>query len=189
MDFDGSTSTQPPSVKVTRTVADAEDADYRELPLLNSVIDVAALDSVFYGRDHGSVMFDYHGYTVTVQNGAVVLEKPPPSATLNAGEDDTPDAYVTSFDSSPESVFLAVVLAVSDVSEAEPTALPPLYSVVDPDALDALVTPTGSSPPDQTVSVSFVFDEHPVTVTNDGVIAVQRPEPAANTPLGTHDGT
>jgi hypothetical protein len=83
------------------------------------------------------------------------------------------DTYRASFDSSSESVCTAVISTVAAVSETKPMELPPLYSVCDPDALAALVTPTVIGPPNGDVHVSFTFAGYTVTVHDYGVIAVQ----------------
>lgn len=51
--------------------------------------------------------------------------------------DDTLGAYRIS-GSTDENPSTTVVLAVADIVDEDPTSLPPLRSVVDPDALDAL---------------------------------------------------
>jgi len=72
------------------------------------------------------------------------------------------------------SMTVAVVEAVSSVRNCEPTALPPLYDVVDTDALDAMFDPDSTGERD--CRVSFVFDDHRVTIDDSERITV---EPAA----------
>jgi hypothetical protein len=85
------------------------------------------------------------------------------------------DTYRASFDSNNESVCAAVISAVAVVSETKPRELPPLYSVCDPDALAALVTPTVVGPSNGDIQVSFTFAGHEVTIHGYGIIAVQSP--------------
>ena len=86
------------------------------------------------------------------------------------------DTYRASFDSSSESVCMAVISTVGVVSETKPMELPPLYSVCDPDALAALATPTVVGPSNGDIHVSFTFAGHEVTIHDYGIIAVQPPQ-------------
>ena len=81
--------------------------------------------------------------------------------------------YRASFDSTSESVCAAVIATVAAVSETTPTELPSLYSVIDADAVEALVESTVAGPPNGDVHVSFTFNECDVTVHTYGIIAVQ----------------
>lgn len=175
MDFDRSTSTRPLGVQVIEAVADAENEDRSELTPLDAVVDVRALDAVFRGRDQGGVTVGYEGYAVTVRNGDVAVQERPSSPEYDSSEAVAgADACVTSFDDDRGAVCTAVVSAVAAVSGMPRLGLPPLYAAVDPDALAALVAPTPSRRPDRHVSVSFVFDNHPVTVESGGFVAVER---------------
>lgn len=66
-------------------------------------------------------------------------------------------------------VVYALVRAVADRAETEPTALPPLYETIDPDALADFVESAG----DETVSVRFTYCGYPVQVAGDGSVAVE----------------
>lgn len=80
--------------------------------------------------------------------------------------------------SSDEPLSFSVVRAVSRFAGEEPESLPPLYDVIDPDALDTLFTDrTGRNG-----SLSFSLDAHDVTVYADGSIVVERAD--ANYPTG-----
>ncbi|WP_276280466.1 HalOD1 output domain-containing protein [Halorussus caseinilyticus] len=84
--------------------------------------------------------------------------------------DSEDDAYRTTFDSStPPSI--AVVEALSTVTGEGPTEVGPLYSAIDPDALDALFRGAGETPGDG--RVTFVLDGHAVTVRRSGVVEVR----------------
>jgi len=65
-----------------------------------------------------------------------------------------------------DSVCLAVVETVSAVTGTDPNSMQPLYSVLDADALDALL----SSVRDGTVHTSFTFEGCSVTVASDGTV-------------------
>ncbi len=73
------------------------------------------------------------------------------------------------------SMTVAVVEAVSSFENCEPTSLPPLYRVVDTDALDALFA-SG----DLGCTVSFTFSDSHVTIENSERIVV---EPETATPV------
>lgn len=75
------------------------------------------------------------------------------------------------FDWSSTEPSTAVVQLVATASNAEPTAIEPIYGAVDPDALDALVGAADTRPTD--VTVEFVFAGHDVTVSSDGSAAVR----------------
>lgn len=90
--------------------------------------------------------------------------------------------------SSGESVSEGVVTAVSAISGIAPIsetpsdresaqALEPLYSVVDPDALDSVFrTGRGNTAPNR--RVTFPYHGYEVTVHSEDCISVTRPEPA-----------
>jgi hypothetical protein len=66
----------------------------------------------------------------------------------------------------------AVVDAVADAEGVEPTELPPLFSAIDPDALDALFQPAS----DETVvtgSVRFRYAGYDVNVNEDGSVVLK----------------
>jgi hypothetical protein len=74
-----------------------------------------------------------------------------------------------------ESASVAVIEAIADASNEEVIDLPPLYEMVDPDALDRLVTDDPYSPTPGQVDVSFTFDGYLVRITSagDGYICPQ----------------
>lgn len=127
---------------------------------------------------------------------AGVENEPPPSPdTTDAHQDPTElgeaveysadtDTYRASFDSDTESVCRVVISTVAVVSETEPTELPPLYSVVNPDALEKLVDSTDGESSSSDFRVSFGFDGHTVTVHSHGVVAVQPPQANGDTAVG-----
>ncbi|SFS11522.1 hypothetical protein SAMN05216559_3885 [Halomicrobium zhouii] len=73
---------------------------------------------------------------------------------------------------SSESASQAVVAAVAAETGSDPMTLEPLYGVLDPDALDALVAgdgPTTTAPP---VRVEFTYAGCAVSVTGSGAVDV-----------------
>lgn len=68
------------------------------------------------------------------------------------------DTYRTSFDSTTDSVAMAVVLSVAAVEETNPKELPSLSTLVDCDALETLIQPreTQSAGKDRRVTFNFV---------------------------------
>lgn len=84
-----------------------------------------------------------------------------------------------------ESVSEAVITAVSACSEYEPLpstrgddsppTLDPLYSVIDPDALDTLFNSWKNGIPQTDGKVRFTLNEHTVTVYSYGLIRVHPP--------------
>lgn len=65
----------------------------------------------------------------------------------------------------------AVIGALADAVGADPTALPPLYEYVDPDALNALFDRSDRATGDATL-LSFQVDRWNVFVSSDGRIRV-----------------
>ena len=77
--------------------------------------------------------------------------------------------------SSDQSITVSVINAVAAVSGVDPCELQPrLYDVIDPDALDRLLT-TGPTAGD--VRVTFRFGNAEVTLTQAGEIIVRAPSP------------
>lgn len=62
-----------PSVTIIQAVAEMEETDPTDLPLLSDVVNPDALDDIFEDRTTGSVTFEYHGYTVVVQQNDLVV--------------------------------------------------------------------------------------------------------------------
>lgn len=75
--------------------------------------------------------------------------------------------------SEPQSVGLAIIEAVASVADVDALSLQPrLYDVIDPDALERLVSGGNT---DSFIQVSFEFGPHLVTVTNEDELIVQSP--------------
>ncbi|MFC3959904.1 HalOD1 output domain-containing protein [Halovivax cerinus] len=60
-----------------------------------------------------------------------------------------------------------------DVTELEPPAYPPLYSVVDPDALDTVFAPAPSGDGRSNGSVRFEYAGYTVTAYSDGRVELE----------------
>lgn len=104
-----------------------------------------------------------------------------PAKTSNAVEYDTDTgAYRVSFDRDTDPVCMAVVSTVAAVSETDPTELPPLASVVAPDALATLIGSPEFGPAEGDITVSFLFAGFQVAVHSYGIITVQPQETASN---------
>lgn len=75
----------------------------------------------------------------------------------------------------------AVIAAVADAKGVDPLDLDPLYTELDPDALDNLFRPTFGSPP-TSMELRFSIDECQVVVHGDGEIVVTPPAQRRETP-------
>jgi len=79
--------------------------------------------------------------------------------------------YLASFDGATTAASMAVVAALSDVLGVDPTEMEPLGSVIDTDALDALIDGHGAA--ESGLSVAFPLDGYELTVSTDGVVTVR----------------
>lgn len=93
-------------------------------------------------------------------------------STANAG-----GSIRAEFDWSEVPPSTAVVETVAIAADREPMALEPLYDVIDPDALDALMRSGGTNSTNGTVTVAFALEGYEVTVRRDGAVVV-RPDGA-----------
>lgn len=66
-----------------------------------------------------------------------------------------------------------VVRALAEQAGREVLDFPPLYDVVDSDALSRLVSGTFDRESDQSVQVQFSYDDYHLRITSDGVVACQ----------------
>lgn len=87
----------------------------------------------------------------------------------SGGYERCPDTFHLRFDPDAEPVGQAIVKAASFVHNTEPTELPPLARVIDPDALDAIVS-KASSVEGNCVEVTFTYEDLEITVSSDGDI-------------------
>lgn len=87
--------------------------------------------------------------------------------TPNGGSSDSRDVFHVSFDPDEESIVEVVTNAVAVIHNEEPTELDPLHEVVDVDALEELVAPSGDDRPGAD-EVEFVYEGLAVVVDADG---------------------
>lgn len=74
------------------------------------------------------------------------------------------------------SVSESVVTAVANAEDVSPLDLPPLYSAIDPDALDAFVGSVSSTRGEPDLSITFPYNNYDVTVTGTGSISLTKAE-------------
>lgn len=74
---------------------------------------------------------------------------------------------------SNESVSTAVVRAVSAVEGRDPSMLPPLADILDPDALDTLFTPRFNGTARTGGRLSFIYSTCSITVDNGEYLTIQ----------------
>lgn len=110
---------------------------------------------------------------MTDKTGRSELATAQPLEDDSVGYDPTTEAFHGQFDPDAESsaVVVTVVETVAAVSGSDPTAMPPLYDTVDPEALTALV----ASARDRPVEISFTYEACRVTVSSDGCVVVEPP--------------
>ena len=97
----------------------------------------------------------------------------------DGGKPPDSNTFRTRFDAYDEASF-AVVRAVASILGEEPTDLPPLTTVVDPDGLARILMPSAGMGPPPDLTVSFTYEGCFVTVTRSGSIEVVPPEPDAD---------
>lgn len=83
------------------------------------------------------------------------------------------ETYRATFDSRTTEPSVAVVNILANVYDAEPTELDPLYEVVDPSALDKLVSNPRNGPSDGDVTVEFTYLDHRVCIKSYGIVSVR----------------
>jgi hypothetical protein len=72
-----------------------------------------------------------------------------------------------------ESVSEAVVHAVSTTEDCRPTALPPLYNAVNPEALNKIFTVTNNETPVRCGQITFQYSDSVVKIRTNGSPTVQ----------------
>lgn len=70
---------------------------------------------------------------------------------------------------------VAIVEAIAEATEREPTALPSLYDSIDVEALDAFLTRAVHG--EQQTQVSFTYDGASVSVGSDGILSIRTADP------------
>jgi len=86
--------------------------------------------------------------------------------------DEETGTYRTDFDGRTQLVSEAVVYAVAELTQTDPLNLPPLYTVLDPDALNHLFGFETDTRPQTETSISFQYADTTVRVMERGTIAV-----------------
>lgn len=90
----------------------------------------------------------------------------------------SPSATATLDSSDGESVSEAVVTAVADAKDTSTVDVtPPLYDVIEPDALEAVVASMTGRSDDRAGRVEFSYSGYDVTVTGDGDVSVTPADP------------
>lgn len=79
------------------------------------------------------------------------------------------------FDLEETPASMAIVATLANVTDTDPTDMRPLYSAVDPDAVDALVRAQPGAHGD--THVTFTHEGHEVRVASYGVVTITRTEP------------
>lgn len=92
---------------------------------------------------------------------------------------DATDSFRVSFDSTADSLSMAIVSTVAVVSETDPAELSPIYDAIDPDPLGELVDRHGAKPSKSDVHITFNYEGFTVSVHSYGVITIGPPEEAS----------
>ncbi|MXV60779.1 hypothetical protein GS429_01570 [Natronorubrum sp. JWXQ-INN-674] len=83
------------------------------------------------------------------------------------------ETYRAQYDQDTTSTSMAVVAALSDVTDRDPTELEPLHASIDTGALDELVHLRDAT--NGNLSVTFTIAEYAITVYSYGVVAIGPP--------------
>lgn len=83
------------------------------------------------------------------------------------------DSYRTEFDNQTRLATNAVVTAVATAADTDPLELPPLWSVLDPDALDEFFASATSERDHDESAITFEYADHIVTVNGRGTVIVE----------------
>jgi hypothetical protein len=81
--------------------------------------------------------------------------------------------YRVEFDPGADSASEVVISAVSSASGTGPVELPPLYSTIDPEALDTLFAPTIAGRERRNGAITFEFAGHVITARAGGTVEVE----------------
>ncbi|MFD1647546.1 HalOD1 output domain-containing protein [Haloarchaeobius litoreus] len=83
------------------------------------------------------------------------------------------DCFLYTVDHGRWSMCEAVVSSVAAATGRDPLGLPQLYDAIDPDALDALLSPAPDPGNDRSVSVSFEYADCRVSIEGESRIRVR----------------
>ncbi|SDD92823.1 HalOD1 output domain-containing protein [Natrinema hispanicum] len=94
---------------------------------------------------------------------------------MNQHGDERETVFRSTIDPTGRSLSLQVVAAVATFYDVDKTDLDPIYTAIEADALDRLLTTSdpGRSP---NGSISFAYEELDVTVTSDGALRLRECE-------------
>lgn len=100
-------------------------------------------------------------------------ESTPPPSTWEDGAsyDPATESFHARFDAEFGDPVVAVVCAAAAATNRDPTAMPPLYATIDPEALTALV----ASVRETHTRIAFPYEGCRVTVSSDGTVVVEPP--------------
>jgi hypothetical protein len=84
----------------------------------------------------------------------------------------TPSTSTHRHDASQQPVTEQIVAAIADTADTSHRELPPLYEVIDPDALDRLFTPTYDGDTRSDGRVRFAYAGYEVVVHSTGSVEV-----------------
>lgn len=88
------------------------------------------------------------------------------------------NSYRTEFDNQTRTATEAVVTAVATAAGTDPLELPPLWSVLDPDALNGFFTSSTTERDHDESTITFEYVDHIVTANGHGTIIVEPVEDA-----------
>ena len=100
---------------------------------------------------------------------------PPDAGEINSQVTYSPesDSFQYAMDTSCYSITEAVVSSVAVATERDPIDLPPLYSAIDPDALDALFSSAFDQGSSRAIRVSFEYADCRVIVEDQETVRVK----------------
>lgn len=153
---------EPVSEAVVRVVAAVTDEEPETLEPVDNIVDPIVLDALVRRRRRNITLeFTYSGQRVAVNSTGRI------SVTRSLSDGTGSETFDIKRDESPSET---VIRALSDVRDAEPTEIEPLYHYIEPDALDQVVGQRA----DGDTSVSFTYDEHGVVVSSEDSVTVYR---------------
>lgn len=82
-------------------------------------------------------------------------------------------SYVVTFDPAAERASDAIVAAIATLVDEDPSALTPLFEVVEPDAIDSLVEHAQRADADEPHELWFGYEGFDVGVRTDGEVRIR----------------
>jgi len=106
-----------------------------------------------------------------------------PSAPDTTGYDSRTDTYHVHHDwTENTSIVTTIVNAVAALDGVTFDECEPVYDVIDPDALDVVLTPTTDRSTRAPVQVQFSYHGHTITVDSTGEIVIDAPDAPSHEP-------